>query len=167
MSFAESTVSAGTAARRTITAGLCGFVFGAGLLLSGMTDPARVLGFLDVAGNWDPTLAFVMAGAILVAAPAFARARRHPVAAFGDPIRLPDRFHIDLRLVGGAIIFGVGWGLSGICPGPAIVLFVSWRPEALLFGAGLVAGMLAANQWLATSRARQTAAGSVHSAQSD
>jgi uncharacterized membrane protein YedE/YeeE len=156
MSFAESTLSARPAVRRAIIAGLCGFVFGVGLLLSGMTDPARVLAFLDVAGNWNPALAFVMAGAILVAVPAFARARRRPVSAFGDLIRLPDRFHIDLRLVGGAIIFGVGWGLSGICPGPAIVLFVSWRPEALLFGAGLVAGIVVANQWLGTSRARHT-----------
>jgi uncharacterized membrane protein YedE/YeeE len=154
MSFAETTVPAGAAVRRAVVAGLCGFVFGVGLLLSGVTDPARVLAFLDFAGNWNPALAFVMGGAVLVAVPAFARARRHPVSAFGDPIGLPDRFHIDLRLVCGAIIFGLGWGLSGICPGPAIILFVSWRPEALLFGAGLFAGMVAANRWLGTSRRR-------------
>ena len=158
MSFAESTLSAGTATLRAILAGLCGFVFGVGLLLSGMTDPALVLAFLDVAGAWNPALGFVMAGAVLVAVPAFARARQHPVSAFGDPIHLPDRFLIDLRLVAGAIIFGIGWGLSGICPGPAIVLFVSWRPEALLFAAGLVAGMVVANQWSGTSRARHTEA---------
>jgi uncharacterized membrane protein YedE/YeeE len=147
-------MSSAESARQAIVAGLCGFVFAVGLLLSGMTDPARVLAFLDVAGNWNPALAFVMAGAILAALPAFARARRHPASAFGDPIRLPDRTHIDLRLIGGAITFGLGWGLSGICPGPAIVLFVSGRPEALLFSTGLVAGMVVANQWLRPSQAR-------------
>jgi uncharacterized membrane protein YedE/YeeE len=161
MSFADLTLPAGTVARRAIIAGLCGFVFGVGLLLSGMTDPARVQAFLDVAGAWNPALAFVMAGAILVAVPAFAPARRHPVSAFEDPIHLPDRFHVDLRLVGGAIIFGVGWGLSCICPGPTIVLLAYWRPEALLFGAGLVAGMVVANQWVGTSRAKHTEARSI------
>ena len=140
------------AGRHAVVAGLCGFVFGVGLLLSGMTDPARVLEFLDVAGHWNPALAFVMGGALLAALPAFAQARRHPVSILGDPVVLPDRYRIDRRLVGGAIAFGLGWGLAGICPGPGIILFVSWRPEALLFGAGLVAGMVLANRWLRTAR---------------
>lgn len=129
---------------RNLTAGLFGFVFGLGLIVSGMTDPARVLGFLNVAniwtGTWDPTLAFVMIGAIAVAAPAFAIARRNPVALLGDPIALPDRRLIDARLVGGAALFGLGWGLAGICPGPALVLLGNDGLSALLFVASLLAG---------------------------
>ncbi|BAI73460.1 hypothetical protein AZL_028220 [Azospirillum sp. B510] len=125
---------------RSLTAILFGFVFGLGLIIAGMTDPARVLAFLDVAGAWDPTLAFVMTGAIAVAAPAFAIARRKPVAALGDPIALPDRRHIDGRLVGGAALFGLGWGLAGICPGPALVLLGNDGLSALLFVAALLAG---------------------------
>jgi uncharacterized membrane protein YedE/YeeE len=145
MSFAEVSRAQG---QRTLAAGLSGLVFGLGLILAGMTDPARILAFLDIAGDWNPALAFVMAGAIFVAAPAFARARRHPVSLFGGPIRLPERFPIDRRLVGGAIVFGVGWGLTGICPGPGIVLIATGRPEALLFGVGVVLGIAVANRWL-------------------
>jgi uncharacterized membrane protein YedE/YeeE len=129
---------------RTLVAGVCGLVFGLGLILSGMTNPALVLAFLDVAGDWNSALAFVMGGAILIAAPAFAVARRRPVSLLGDPINLPDRFRVDLRLVGGAILFGVGWGLTGICPGPGIVVITTLRPEALLFGAGVILGMIEA-----------------------
>ncbi|PWC88671.1 hypothetical protein TSH100_07055 [Azospirillum sp. TSH100] len=129
---------------RSLTAGLFGFVFGLGLIVAGMTDPARVLGFLDVAdiwtGSWDPTLAFVMIGAIAGAAPAFAIARRKPVSVLGDPISLPDRRLIDARLVGGAALFGLGWGLAGICPGPALVLVGNDGLSALLFVASLLAG---------------------------
>ncbi len=132
-------------ALRTVIAGLSGFVFGLGLLLSGMTNPARVLAFLDVAGNWNPSLAFVMGGAILVAAPAFALARRRRTTLLGEPITLPNRFGVDARLTGGAVLFGVGWGLTGICPGPAILLFTTLRPGALLFFVAMLVGMATAN----------------------
>ena len=105
-----------------LTAALAGSVFGLGLVISGMTDPNRVLAFLDFAGDWDPTLAFVMAGAIAIAAPGYALARRKKAAALGDAIALPPRQPVTLSLAVGAAIFGVGWGLSGICPGPTIVL---------------------------------------------
>jgi uncharacterized membrane protein YedE/YeeE len=113
------------------TAFLAGLVFGVGLLVSGMADPAKVIGFLDVAGRWDPSLAFVMAGAILVGFFAFARARR-----------LPQRREIDTRLVGGSIVFGVGWGLAGFCPGPALVDLGAGIDKATVFVIALVAGML-------------------------
>jgi uncharacterized membrane protein YedE/YeeE len=145
MSFIELSRARG---QRTLVAGVSGLVFGLGLILSGMTNPARVVAFLDVAGDWNPALAFVMMGAVLVAAPAFALARRHPVALLGGPIRLPDRFRLDLRLVGGAIVFGIGWGLTGICPGPGILLIATLHPEALLFGAAVVGGMAIANRLL-------------------
>ena len=100
-----------------ITSALFGLIFGAGLVISGMTDPNRILAFLDVAGNWDPTLALVMAGAIAVALPAYAFARRTKTAVLGEAIHLPDRSRpITPGLVAGAAIFGVGWGLSGLCP---------------------------------------------------
>jgi len=130
---------------RAITAAFFGLVFGAGLVISGMTDPNRVLGFLDLTGNWDPTLAFVMAGAIAVALPAFAIARRVKNAALGGPISIPDRKKaITLSLVAGAAIFGVGWGLSGICPGPAIVILTTASLKAYAFFGALVAGLLIA-----------------------
>jgi uncharacterized membrane protein YedE/YeeE len=142
---------------RVAAAAFSGGLFGAGLLLSGMTNPALVLAFLDVAGHWNPALAFVMCGAILVAAPAFARARRLPVSLLGDPILLPDRFRIDTRLVAGAALFGIGWGLTGICPGPGIVLVTTLRPGALLFGLGLAAGMIVANVGLPAGKAGRKA----------
>ncbi len=125
---------------RGLAAGAFGLLFGVGLIVAGMTDPVRVLAFLDVAGDWDPTLAFVMIGAIAVAAPAFAIARRTPVAALGDAIALPDRRRIDARLIGGSALFGLGWGLAGICPGPALVLLGNDGLSALLFVAALLAG---------------------------
>lgn len=126
----------------TLTAGLFGLVFGFGLLLSHMVDPARVAAFLDVTGDWNPALAFVMGGAIVVAAPAFAFARRHRQALIGEPIELPDRFRITTRLVLGAALFGIGWGLSGICPGPGIVLAGSLEAHALVFVGAVIAGSL-------------------------
>ncbi len=125
---------------RSLAAGLFGFLFGIGLIVAGMTDPARVLAFLDVAGAWDPTLAFVMIGAIAVAAPAFALARRQPVALLGETISLPDTKRIDARLIGGSALFGLGWGLAGVCPGPALVLLGNDGLSALLFVAALLAG---------------------------
>jgi uncharacterized membrane protein YedE/YeeE len=107
-----------------------------------MVDPARIAAFLDVTGDWNPALAFVMGGAIVVAAPAFAYARRHRHALIGEPFDLPDRFRITGRLVLGAALFGIGWGLSGICPGPGIVLAGSLDEHALVFVGTVVAGSL-------------------------
>jgi hypothetical protein len=125
---------------KVVSSLLFGVLFGVGLLISGMTDPARVLGFLDVSGAWNPALAFVMGGAVVVALPAFAIARRKGVSALGGQIALPDRFRIDGRLVAGAAIFGLGWGLSGICPGPGIVLLGQDLTKAGVFVAALIIG---------------------------
>lgn len=122
---------------------LAGFVFGIGLLVSGLADPAKVLAFLDLAGNWDPSLLFVMGGALLVAAPAFAFAARRGRTLDGAPLHLPQakRGRIDRRLVLGSLVFGAGWGLAGYCPGPAVVSLVWGGLEPLLFVAAMVAGM--------------------------
>jgi uncharacterized membrane protein YedE/YeeE len=125
---------------KILSSALFGLLFGIGLQLSGMTDPARVLGFLDVAGAWNPALALVMGGAVIVALPAFALARRKGVAVLGERIELPDRFRLDRRLVIGAAIFGLGWGLSGICPAPGIVLLGLDPGKAGLFVAALIVG---------------------------
>src|SRR3954454_17319264 len=103
-----------------ITAFLAGLLFGAGLILSGMSNPAKVLAFLDVAGRWDPSLAFVMVGAILVAAIAFRVGGARARTVFGNTIHLPGPTRIDGRLVMGSVVFGLGWGLVGYCPGPAL-----------------------------------------------
>jgi hypothetical protein len=120
-----------------------GLVFGVGLILSGMTDPGKVKGFLDVAGNWDPSLAFVMGGAILVGFFAFRRAGRRGRTFLGGALHLPNRRDVDLRLLGGSIVFGVGWGLAGFCPGPALVSFASGVDQAAVFVAAMLGGMLA------------------------
>jgi uncharacterized membrane protein YedE/YeeE len=119
----------------------CGALFGFGLLLSGMTNPAKVLAFLDLAGAWDPSLALVMAGAIAVGLPMFAVARLRSISLLGGPLRLPATRRLDRRLLLGSLLFGVGWGLAGICPGPAIVLAGSLVPQALLFGVAMLAGL--------------------------
>lgn len=119
-----------------------GLVFGAGLLLSGMSDPAKVIGFLDVSGAWDPSLAFVMAGAIAVAFFAFRLAGRRAKSFLGGAMQLPARRDIDPRLVAGSLAFGVGWGLSGFCPGPALVALGAGHVEAAVFVGAMLAGML-------------------------
>lgn len=120
---------------------LAGAVFGIGLIVSGMADPAKVLGFLDLAGAWDPSLAFVMAGAILVGVFAFAVARRRTVSLLGLPMRLPTSSQLDRRLVGGSLLFGIGWGIAGFCPGPALVALGMGEQKALVFVAAMLAGM--------------------------
>jgi len=129
---------------RVLCAVLFGALFGLGLLISGMLDPAKVLGFLDVAGAWNPQLAFVMGGAIAVAAPVFLIARRRERTLLGDPLELPDRRRLDWRLIAGAAIFGLGWGLSGICPGPGLVLLGFAGMPAWIFAGGLIVGLVAA-----------------------
>lgn len=120
-----------------------GLVFGVGLILSGMTDPGKVKGFLDVAGNWDPSLAFVMGGAILVGFFAFRLAGRRGRTFLGDALHLPTRRDVDWRLIGGSLAFGVGWGLAGFCPGPALVSFASGVDQAAVFVAAMLGGMIA------------------------
>jgi hypothetical protein len=125
-----------------LIAAVCGLLFGIGLMVSQMVNPARVLGFLDLFnGRWDPTLAFVMGGALLVTLPGFALARRqaHPVCA--EAFSNPGATAIDLPLVLGAAVFGVGWGLVGLCPGPALVNIVSLQPQAVLFAVAMLGGM--------------------------
>ena len=124
-----------------IAAAAAGLLFGAGLLLSGMSDPAKVLGFLDLAGNWDPSLALVMGGAVAVGAVGFAHAGRRARSALGLPMRLPTSRLVDPRLVIGATAFGAGWGLVGLCPGPAIVALAGGSWQALLFVGAMLAGM--------------------------
>jgi uncharacterized membrane protein YedE/YeeE len=124
----------------------CGVLFGLGLIAGGMTDPAKVQGFLDLFGRWDPSLAFVMGGAIAVAVGAFALARRRQARGAaswsGEPIELPSSTTIDARLTGGGVLFGIGWGLAGFCPGPAIVAAASGYAPALWFLPAMAAGML-------------------------
>ena len=120
---------------------LVGLVFGLGLIVSGMTDPARVLGFLDLAGWWNPSLAFVMGGAITVALPAFVVAARRQRTLTGAPLQLPTATRIDRRLVLGALAFGAGWGLAGLCPGPALALIATGNGKVLVFVASMLVGM--------------------------
>lgn len=120
---------------------LAGLIFGAGLIVSGMANPAKVLGFLDIAGHWDPSLAFVMAGAVAVSAIAFALARRRKRSLFDAPMSLPATTRINTRLLAGSALFGAGWGLAGFCPGPALVSAGSGELKAMLFVVAMLAGM--------------------------
>jgi len=119
-----------------------GLVFGIGLLVSRMANPAKVLGFLDLAGRWDPSLALVMAGAISVGAVGFGIASRRTATFLGTPVLLPALGSIDRRLVFGSVLFGAGWGLAGFCPGPALVAIGAGYLKALVFVAAMLAGML-------------------------
>lgn len=117
-----------------------GLIFGCGLYLAGMTDPGKVLGFLDLAGLWDPSLAFVMGGAILIALPAFRLAAKRRQSYLGCAISRPSFRKIDPALLAGAGVFGVGWGLAGVCPGPAVFNLGFLDPKAIVFFAAMVAG---------------------------
>jgi len=129
---------------RHLVALAVGLVFGAGLLVSGMTQPAKVLAFLDVTGSWDPSLMFVMASAIPVYAVVYRLALRRPRPLLSDAFVLPSRSGLDARLIGGAALFGIGWGLSGYCPGPAVVSLASGALDVVVFVAMTALGM-----WLA------------------
>lgn len=120
---------------------LIGLVFGIGLLLSGMTDPGKVIGFLDFAGTWDPSLGLVMGGAVAVAFVAFRLARGRSESLLGGAMNLPRVTDIDRRLVLGSIAFGAGWGLAGYCPGPALVSLGAVQPKAVVFVLAMLAGM--------------------------
>jgi uncharacterized protein len=119
---------------------LAGLAFGTGLIVAGMSNPAKVLGFLDLAGAWDPSLAFVMAGAIAVAAGPYALMKKRTSSFLGTPVLLPTTRHVDRRLVLGSLVFGAGWGLAGICPGPALVLVGYGAAEGYVFLAAMLAG---------------------------
>ena len=125
-----------------------GLVFGVGLLLSGMTDPHKVKAFLDVAGAWDPSLALVMGGAIAVGIGAHALARRRSRAWTGAPMEIPTDRTIDARLIGGGVLFGMGWGVAGFCPGPALVALGSGMAEAGVFVVAMLVGMVVHDRWL-------------------
>ena len=120
---------------------LAGLVFGLGLIVSGMANPAKVIGFLDLAGRWDPSLALVMAGAIAVGAIAFALARTRSASFLDAPMRLSTDKRIDRRLLAGALVFGVGWGIAGFCPGPALVAIGMGSAKAVVFVVAMLAGM--------------------------
>jgi len=127
--------------RLTASAFLAGLLFGLGLLVSGMANPAKVLGFLDIAGAWDPSLGLVMAGAIVVGLIAFRVAAQRRHSLLDEPMRLPTRRDIDRRLVLGSLGFGIGWGLAGFCPGPALTLVGAGESKALVFVLAMLAGM--------------------------
>lgn len=128
---------------------LSGLIFGLGLILAGMANPLKVKAFLDLAGAWDPSLALVMAGAIAVGILAFAQARRQRVSWLGEHIEIPSNRTIDTRLLLGGVLFGIGWGIGGFCPGPALVALGSGMGEAGIFTAAMLLGMLLHDQFMA------------------
>jgi uncharacterized membrane protein YedE/YeeE len=141
-----------------VTEFIAGLLFGMGLLLSGMSDPGKVIGFLDLFGTWDPSLALVMGGAILVGIFAFALAKKRTTNFLGGALNLPKANHIDRRLVIGSMVFGAGWGLAGFCPGPGFVSMFSGQPKAAVFVLAMVAGMVlfeAADRFIHQPRARR------------
>lgn len=138
---------------------LSGTIFGLGLAVSGMIDPAKVLGFLDVAGAWDPTLAFVMGGALAVTTPAFRYVLRQPAPWCADAFTLPTKRDLEPRLMLGAALFGVGWGLAGFCPGPALAAIVSGETVVYAFVAAMIAGFLVHDVWAASAPAPSAAQG--------
>jgi len=120
---------------------LSGLIFGLGLMVSGMTNPQKVLGFLDITGTWDPSLVFVMVGGIFIATIGFFFAGKRTLSMLGMPMRIPTQRQIDRPLVIGSLIFGIGWGLAGICPGPALVLVGSGIPQGIVFVVAMIIGM--------------------------
>ena len=124
-----------------LTSLLTGLVFGLGLIVSGMANPAKVLGFLDVGGAWDPSLALVIAGAIAVGFAAFFFAKKRTLSLLGAEMKLPTASPIDRRLVTGSALFGIGWGIAGFCPGPGLVALGMGESKALVFVAAMLVGM--------------------------
>lgn len=124
-----------------LTSLLAGLVFGLGLIVSGMADPAKVRGFLDLFGPWDPSLGLVMAGAVAVASVAFFLARQRTASFLGAAMKQPPARPVDRRLIGGSVLFGMGWGIAGFCPGPALVALGMGQAKALVFVVAMLAGM--------------------------
>jgi uncharacterized protein len=145
----------------------CGLIFGTGLLISGMTEPDKVLGFLDIFGAWDATLAFVMAGAVAVASAGFALARRIDAPLLASSFSWPSRNDIDVPLVLGAALFGVGWGLAGICPGPALVNLAGLSAPIVVFVIAMALGMLGYELWQRQNLAKTAPSGSAIATRSD
>lgn len=133
-----------------------GLVFGLGLIIAGMANPAKVLGFLDLAGSWDPSLALVMAGAIVLGLVAYRLAGRRTVSLLGKPMLVPSIENLDRRLVVGSVLFGIGWGLAGICPGPSFVLLGMGAAKGFVFVMAMLAGMALFEFYQHLSRARRT-----------
>jgi uncharacterized protein len=126
---------------------LCGLIFGSGLMISGMTQPAKVLGFLDIFGPWDPTLAFVMAGALAVSSVGYTLARRQRRPIIAAQHFWPNRTDIDRPLIVGSVLFGIGWGLAGLCPGPALENLASLSPRMIVFVMAMIGGMSLLDLW--------------------
>ncbi|EKF17336.1 DUF6691 family protein [Nitratireductor pacificus] len=139
---------------RLLIAYLVGLVFGAGISLSGMANPAKVLNFFDVAGTWDPSLAFVMGGAVVVAFIGYRLVLKRPAPLIGARFQIPENPRIDTRLLGGSALFGVGWGIAGFCPGGALPALGTGRVEVFVFVAALIGGILVAKGLMAASGAR-------------
>ena len=132
---------------RSLCVTFSGIIFGLGLCVSQMVDPIKVLGFLDVAGAWDPSLAFVMAGALAIAVPGFSLVLRKSQPIYADAFPRPHMLTIDPRLIVGGLLFGCGWGLVGFCPGPSIASLAYGLPSSFIFVAAMVAGMSLANSF--------------------
>ncbi|MDB4197434.1 YeeE/YedE family protein [Ascidiaceihabitans sp.] len=140
---------------RNILTLISGLLFGTGLILSGMANPAKVQNFLDLFGSWDPSLAFVMGGAIMVTMPGFWLAQKRATPFFSDMFHMPTRTDFDARLIAGAATFGVGWGLGGFCPGPAVTSLALGSTGTLIFIATMLLGMIAAKYVASPSTAKQ------------
>ncbi|WP_151719848.1 DUF6691 family protein [Gemmobacter serpentinus] len=148
---------------RLLSALIVGVIFGTGIAVSGMINPAKVLNFFDLAGTWDPSLAFVMGGALAVAIPGYRLALARNKPRFEPTFQLPDTKRIDVKLVAGSALFGIGWGIAGFCPGAALPALGTLRPEPLAFVAALGLGILIARGLQArTSRRAQTACPPAH-----
>ncbi|QHS11228.1 DUF6691 family protein [Sinimarinibacterium sp. NLF-5-8] len=145
---------------RLLTSLLAGLLFGTGLIVSGMANPQKVVAFLDLGGQWDPSLAFVMGGAIIAMLIPTLWAKRRRTSLLGAPMQMPTRRDVDPRLIGGATLFGMGWGIAGICPGPAVVLLPTGHWQALTFFAAMVVGMEMFS-WLERRKARALGAAAV------
>ncbi len=141
---------------KAVAAGLAGIVFGLGLGVSQMVNPQKVLAFLDIAGDWDPSLALVMGGAVVVGFLTFRLVLRRPAPVLAETFILPDRNGLDFKLLAGAGTFGVGWGLVGFCPGPAIASFAYGSDQTLLFVGAMIVGMIVANTTTRTSTVSPT-----------
>ena len=139
----------------SVTALLAGLIFGLGLILSGMGNPAKVQNFLDFFGHWDPSLALVMGGAIAIGLIAFTWAKTRSKALLGEPMQLPGNTSIDKKLLTGSALFGVGWGLAGFCPGPALMNLATLQAEVWIFVAAMLAGMVLQHAWAARSEGRK------------
>jgi uncharacterized protein len=139
---------------RLMSTYLIGLMFGIGIAISGMANPAKVLNFFDIAGTWDPSLVFVMGGAVVVAFLGYRLILRRPAPLFDAKFHLPDNAHIDARLLGGAALFGVGWGIAGFCPGGALPALGTGQGDVFLFVAALIAGIFAAKGLMALTHAR-------------